>query len=395
MQATRADLCCLLLTQQGLLGQRGPGGIAGAVAWVRRQGFLVLEPEARAFVPGHDLTLYNRVSGYQAGDLEAILYGGGALIEHYLHVLGALPAQDYALIYDPERAARASQPGSIGAQVLACLEAEGPCTLRDLHEHLRQSHDGRRALSAAVHELHAAGALLVREREGTQVTFDLASRVLGSEVPPLPATEERLQALARRALRVLAPVTRTTWAQVLNSMGTRGGLGLAALKREKSRLIAELMAAGEAVALDVSGLPYAYIVPADWLSAGAGQTATPAPRVSFLSPLDPVTWDGQRARDLFGFDVRQQAFRPTLRESRFATPALPILFGQALVGRLEVQMHWAEERLMVHGIHLEGQVELASGHFRAAFGAALQDLAGWLGAREIRAAGPVPPRLLP
>jgi len=108
-----------------------------------------------------------------------------------------------------------------------------------------------------------------------------------------------------------------------------------------------------------------------------------------------VVWDGQRARDLFGFDTRQQAFRPTLRESRFAAPTLPILFGQALVGRLEAQMHWAEGRLLVHGIHLESLPELGGAHFRAAFGAALRELATWLGAREVRATGPVPPRLLP
>jgi len=396
MQATRADLRWLLLTQQGLLGERGPGGgAAGAVAWVRRQGFLILEPEARAFVPGHDLVLFNRISGYQPGDLEAAIYGDGRLIEHYLHVLGALPAQDYALIHDPERVARASQPGSIGARVLECLATEGPCTLRELHMHLGQSRDGQRALSSAVRELHAAGALLVREREGSQPVYGLARMVLGGEVPaPLPL-EERLRALVRRSLQVLAPVSRGSWSQVLNRIGTRAGLGVVALKREKSRLIAGMLASGEAVMLEGADLSQGYIVPADWPIPTSRQGFVSTPRVFFLSPLDPVVWDGQRARELFGFDVRQQAFRATLHERRFGAPTLPILFGQALVGRLEVQMHWGDQRLLVHGIHLEGLPEVGSTHFRAAFAAALHELANWLGAREIRAAGPVPPRFLP
>jgi hypothetical protein len=394
MQATRADLRWLLLTQQGLLGERCPGGgAAGAVAWVRRHGFLMLEPEARAFAPGHDLVLFNRISGYQAGDVESALYGGRRLIEHYLHVLGALPAEDYPLIYDPERAARASQPGSMGAWVLACLAAEGPCTLRELHTHLGQNHDARRALGEAVRELYGAGAILVREREGSQPVYGLAQAVLGGEVPAPAPLEERLHALTRRSLQVLAPVTRSTWSQVLNSIGTRAGLGLAALKREKSRLMAGMLASGEAVLLEGNDLTQGYIVPADW-PLPKGRPPHVAPRVFFLSPLDPVVWDGQRARDLFGFDVRQQAFRPTLRERRFVAPTLPILFGQALVGRLEVQIHWAEERLLVHAVHLENQPELSGAQFRAAFADALHELANWLGVREIRAVGPVPPRLL-
>ncbi|HOG47837.1 MAG TPA: crosslink repair DNA glycosylase YcaQ family protein [Anaerolineae bacterium] len=396
MRMTRAELCGLLLGRQGLLVEQGSGGVAGAANWVRTHGFLMLETAARALAPGHDLVLYNRLPGYQAGDLDMALYDGGQLIEHYLHVLGALPAADYALLCDPPRAAAAARGGSAGALVLACLTAEGPCTLRDLQAHLRDTQaGGARAVAQAVYELHASGAILVRRREGSGALYDLAVRVLpGCAAQVLPA-EERLHGLAYRTLHVLAPVTRATWSQVLGSLGSRTGLGVSALKREKGRVIAELLARGEAEQVEVQDGAQPYFVPAAWLAAMERSAYKPAPRLSFLSPIDPIVWDGRRALDLFGFDVRRQAYLPTIRERRLAPPALAILYGQVLVGRLQAQMNWGEERFTVRGIHLEGQARLEERHFRTAFADAVRSLAAWHGAREIRAAGPVPPRLLP
>ncbi len=396
MLVTRADLRNLLLARQGLLGEREAGGSGGATAWVSAQGFLMLETIGRALAPAHDLVLFSRLAGYQAGDLDAALYGTDQLIEHHLHVLGALPAADYALVFDPERAARASRPGSIGALVLACLQEEGPCSLRDLQAHLRHGRrDGLRAVGQGVRALYDSGAILVRQREAGQAVYDLASRVLSGQPPqPLPL-EERLRALARRALHILAPVTRATWSQVLGGIGARAGLGLSAMKREKSRLMAEMVAAGEVAQVEVTGPPELYLLPKEWLEGLARPLAPVAPRVSFLPPLDPVVWDGQRARDLFDFDIRQQAYRPTIAERRFAPPALPVLYGQDLVGRLEAQMNWAEGRLDVHAIHMEMPSLQEDGQFRAAFALALQDLAVWHGGRMVRATGPLPPRLLP
>jgi uncharacterized protein YcaQ len=396
MLVTRANLRSLLLARQGLLAEHGLSGAGGAAAWVAAHGFLLLDTDGRSIAPGHDLVLFNRLDSYQQGNLDSALYGSGLLFEHRLHLLGALPATSYRLIYDPERAARASQPGSVGALVLACLSAEGPCTLRELHAYLRR-HAGCRpqAISQAVRALFISGAILVRQREGSQPAYDLAQRIIADPLPAPMPLKERLYALAQATLEILAPVSRATWLQVLAGIGARSGLGLSAMKREKSRLIDAILAEGTAVQIVVDAPHEVYILPAAWLEALSQPSQPSALRVCFLSPLDPLVWDGQRTRDLFGFDSRQQAYLPQVRERRFAPPVLPILYGQDLVGRLEVQMNWAEAQLIVQTIHLENQSSLEDSYFRAAFGTALQELAAWHGAQEIRPAGPLPPRLLP
>ena len=395
MLTTRARLRDLLLRKQGLLEGRLSGGPGGAITWVRRQGFLPLELRAHALAPSHDIALFNRVSGYQSGDLDLALYDGAQLFEHCLHVAGALPAADYVLIHDPEKAAAASRPGSLGSLVLQYLATRGPTALREIQAHLRdQGHPERRETGRAVHDLFSSGAILVRHREGAQALYDLAGRVLPrAELRALPL-EERLQALVRRTLQILAPVTRATWNQVLNGIGSRSKLDLPAIKREKSRLVAGMLEGGEVVRLQVSDPPEWYFVPASWLPALEQEPRFGSPRLCFLSPLDPVVWDRRRALDLFGFDWRQAGDLRATRRRRFSAHTLTILYGKNLVGRLEPQMSWSSQRLVIHGVHLNDDSLLTDQHFRVSFVGALRDLAALHEARDIEPVGPVPRHLL-
>ncbi len=394
MLTTRVALRRLLLGQQGLLGARVPGGAAAAIAWVQRQGFLQLDWRAHALAASHDLILFARLLDYQAGDLDVALYESGELLDHYLHVPGVLPARDLPLVLDPAAATVAAAPGSLGAHVLALLSAEGPASLHELQARLQSTGRAeRRAVEQTVHALHTSGAILVRQREGVRRIYDLAGRVLPQRSHPALPLEERLRALAQRTLQVLAPVTRGVWSQVLNGVGSRSGLNLAAMKREKGRLISEMLARDEAVQIEVEDPLQWYIVPRERLAALEERPYLTAPRVSFLSPLDPVVWDRQRARDLFGFDCRQQAYLPPERR-QFVDFALPILYGEALVGRLEARVAWSSQRLLVEAVHLEDVAFLDDQHFRGALATALGELAAFHGARDIQADGPLPRGLL-
>ncbi|MGQ9681713.1 MAG: DNA glycosylase AlkZ-like family protein [Anaerolineae bacterium] len=401
MLTSRARLRRLLLARQGLLGERALGGARGAVTWITAQGFLPLDLEAHTLAPSHDLALFSRLSNYQLGDLDVALYDGAQLFEHCLHVPGALPAADYALVYDPDRAEAAARPGSPGARILALLQAEGPMSLRELQMELREYCDGdRRALTRTVHDLCASGAIVIRRREAGQEVYDLARRIWKSTPAPLPS-RERLRALARRTLRILAPVTRTVWTQVLNGIGSRAKMGLTAMKHEKAQLINSLLDAGEAVAIDLEDGANSYFIPADWLpdlvNAGHGGPtgANGGVRVSFLPSLDPIVWDRQRVRDLFGFDWRQPLVSSPAEMRRGMDQQLAILYGDTLVGRLAPQISWARRRLLVSSIEIEDPTLADEGRFRAAFAQALHELAALHETRDIQVTGPVPPRLIP
>jgi uncharacterized protein YcaQ len=392
---TRAKLRDLLLRKQGLFGSRLSAGPEGAVTWVRRQGFLPLELRAHALAPSHDIALFDRISGYQPGDLDLALYDGAQLFEHFLHVPGALPARDHALIYDPERAEASARPGSPGSLVLEYLRTQGPAALKEIQACLRDEHHcDRRDIAHAVQGLFSSGAILVRHREGNQALYDVARRVLpgaGQQVLPV---DERLRGLVRRTLQILAPVSRGTWFQVLNAIGSRSKLDLPAIRHEKRRLVGQMIEDGEIVRVQVNDPPEWYFVPASWLAALEQPAEGAAPRLLLLSPLDPVVWDRRRALDLFGFDWHQAGTLRTIRQRRFSANTLSILYGDSLVGRVEPQMSWSSERLVVHGVHLSDDSLLERQHFQISFTRALQELAAFHDARDIEAAGPIPRHLL-
>ncbi len=394
MLTTRAELRHLLLEQQSLSSSRSPGS---PVTWVVQQGFLQLDWRPHALASGHDLVLANRLQGYQLGDIDVALYNGGQIFEHCLHVPGVLPAAGYDLIRDPEAIAALARPGSLGARVLQLLASEGPLSQHELLRILQSEgwHE-RRNVEQTIHQLFIRGAILVRQREGPLRTYDLAERVLPRRNHTTLSTPERQQALALHALRVLAPVSQATWSQAINGIGSRAKLDLSTLKREKGRLITELVARGKAIHLQVEDPVQSYFVPVEWLSALERRSFILAPRVHFLSPIDPLVWDRQRTYDLFGFDCRRQVYAPAdARRRPLSACILPVLYGEALVGRLEPRMSWASGRLLIEGIHLEDPTLLEDTHFRNAFATALSDLALLHGARDVCADGPVPPRLIP
>jgi uncharacterized protein len=397
MITTRASLRRLLLSQQGLLGLPTSKGSHNAAAWVQGQGFIQLDIASRALVPGHDLILASRLPGYRAGNLEAALYEAGELFEHDLHVHGALPVADYMLTCDPSVVQEATPPGSAGETLLALLADRGPLSRRDLLAELRAAGwSERRLAERSLEALYAGGAVLVCRRESGLEYYDLAERVLPRcRRAPLPAAEDRLRALARRLLSVLAPVTRAMWSQALNNLASRTHLGLAAMRREKGRVIAALLAKGEAVQVEVADPPEWYMIPASWVPQLGVSPVRPEPSVSFLSPLDPVVWDRQRARDLLGFDWRGQVYAPPDGRRSPADSTLPILYGDRLVGRIEVQMNWSSQRLLVQALHLDDPVLSEQPAFRASCQAALRCLAELHDAHGIRGVASLPSRLLP
>ena len=91
----------------------------------------------------------------------------------------------------------------------------------------------------------------------------------------------------------------------------------------------------------------------------------------FLAPLDPLCWDRDLLRRLYGFDYVWEVYVPAAKR-RWGYYVLPLLYGDRLVGRIEPRIERRAGTLRVAGLWWEpGFDPLAEDGFVAAFSSAL------------------------
>jgi len=93
-----------------------------------------------------------------------------------------------------------------------------------------------------------------------------------------------------------------------------------------------------------------------------------------LSPFDRLIHDRKRATELFEFDYQLEMYKPAARR-RWGYFALPILYGDALVGKLDAAADRQARVLRVQAIHQD--IPFTS-TMTAAIASEIEELARWL-----------------
>jgi uncharacterized protein YcaQ len=198
-------------------------------------------------------------------------------------------------------------------------------------------------------------------RDGHQRIWDLTERTL----PPV----------RRRAPKLLA-------AHVVD--GQLRAAGLERLDRigrlfdgplpGRDRAIAEKTRSGTIVPVDVDGLRGQWVTHRELLNAPFRG------RTTLLSPFDDLISDRDRTERLFDFRYRLEIYVPKAKRE-FGYYVLPILHGDRLVGRIDPTFDRTSGVLRINAVYAEPD---APGKAWGAARRAIDDLARWLGAEEVR-----------
>jgi uncharacterized protein YcaQ len=329
----------------------------------------------------HDLVLLARVAGYRRQMTDALLYDRRELFEAYNKGLSLLPTTAlpwHRVTWD--RARVRHEGGAFDAhaplveELLDRIRADGPLSSTDIEPraaidwYWRPTNQVRAVLEA----LAEAGILGIARRDGNRRVYDLAERLLPADVLALrPAVRDqfRHRLLSRYRAHGLLGATGSPelWygTSPREALGVEDGVPLQTAGRRA--LHAELVEAGDLVTVDVEGLKGSrYLVAEDlaWLeqaerevAAEDREVAPPAPGgspagVAFLAPLDPLMWDRDLTRRLFGFDYVWEVYVPEAKR-RWGYYVLPLLYGDRIVGRIEPRIDRRTGTLRILGLWWE------------------------------------------
>jgi uncharacterized protein len=357
-ELSRADARRVAVRAQ-LLDSSRPASLLDAV---RGLTLLQIDPVA-AVAPSADLVAWSRLgSSYSPAELTAAL-GNRTLIELLAFIR---PAEDIALYRADMARWDQAEPGELAGwrassrdwvrandacrlDILHRLESSGPLPTRGLPDSCVRpwrstGWTNNRNVARLLDFMTVRGEVAVVGRSGGDRLWDLATRVYPDD-PVVPADE----ALRRRNEQRL------------------GALGIARARGPERPVEAlEVGQVGEPAVVDG--------VRGRWRVDPAQLGQTFSGRAALLAPFDRLVHDRKRAAEIFDFDYQLEMYKPAAKR-RWGYYALPILYGDRLVGKLDATADRNAGVLRVNAIHQDVPFTAT---MAAEIQAEITDLARWL-----------------
>jgi uncharacterized protein YcaQ len=355
-ELSRADARRIAVRAQ-LLDSERP---AGLLDLVRHLTLLQIDPTA-AIAPNADLVAWSRLgSQYSPAELETALKDR-ALLE--LHAM-IRPSEDLALYraemaewcqgaelrdWQQLRADWVRANDACRQDILGRLRAAGPLTSRELPDTCKvpwasTGWTNNRNVTQMLEFMVRRGEVAIAGRKGRDRLWDLADRVYPDD--PVPLVDEALRIRNDRRLRSLG-IARARGPEAPGEPADVGEVGEPAV---------------------IEG------VKGTWRVDPALLDQPFSGRAALLSPFDRLIHDRKRTVELFEFDYQLEMYKPAAKR-RWGYFALPVLFGDQLVGKLDATADRKAGVLSVNAIHQDVPFDKAT---TAAVDHEIKDLAHWL-----------------
>lgn len=347
-----------ICVQAQLLDRPRPDGLLSVV---RHLNVVQAEPTRPLSVPSADLVLWSRLgASYDPAELVDLI-DQQVLIEHQGFIR---PSEDIALfraemsIWPGREPLKEWQRDTIGwietndgcrREILDLLRREGPLPTSAFDDTCEvpwpsSGWNNNRNITMLLKLMVARGEVAAAGREGRQKLWDLAERIYPDDPVPDPDEAERIR--NERRLRAV---------------------GLARARGPEQP--------GESFHVGDVGEPAVVEgVKGEWRVEPTLLERPFEGRAALLSPFDRLVQDRKRLDQLFGFDYLLEMYKP-VEQRIWGYYALPILYGDRLVGKLDATAEPAEGVLRVDKVHEDFDWD---GETRAAVTAEIEALAAWL-----------------
>ncbi len=352
----------------------------------------------------HDLMLHSRVAGYEPRFFDALAYKdrlffdwGGWLAVRPMAELPYWRTLMRRHCDNPKMEKLVQTHRGAFDSIRALLHERGTLSSRDFKAEARRkvvSYRGSKDSSLVLYYLWLTGEAMTHHRDGFERVYAPTAAVAPPELLTAKGDAETDRFMARKAIAFAGigrpgPLSRTLARKVSNV--------------EEVGIEQELLESGDITPVEVDGWPGRHFA----LTADAGLlddvargrvprawkpiSTTTDDEVVLLSPLDPVL-ERKRASALFDFDYIWEIYKkPELVV--FGRFVMPILWGDALVGRMDLRTDRQASALVVNGVWLEDDALARVPQFLAALEAGVRRLADYLTVERVVATAVVNARV--
>ena len=366
----------LALASQGLIGRSPFGtGTSGAIKAIEHLSYIQLD-SISVIERAHNHIWRSRVPDFRPDQSNQLLEDA-QVFEYWAHAAAYLPIKEYRYYLADKSAVKDgtlrrgyTKDRKLMAQVLKRIADEGPLASKDLEDRRTKSNgwwDWKPA-KRAVEALYFEGELMISSRAGFKKTYNLAERVLPKGIDSTPPTiEERASHMLDQQLACHG---------LVSAVGATYGRRDAALRQAMKAVLAQRLASGTLVTVTLPNASLYYIEPE--------RLEQPMPRLDnrlkILSPFDNAVIQRKRLIDLFAFDYQLECYVPAPKR-RYGYLALPLLYKDNFVGRMDCKAHRADKVLEIKELFFESGHDTPEVH--AALDKALPDFAGFQGCDSV------------
>ena len=352
MELSKRDARKIFLKQQGLLHDepfgRGTNAVLGAI---RRLSYLQIDTISVVSRAHHHI-LQSRVRNFETGMLDRLMLER-SVYEYWSHAAAYMPFDNfrYSLPVMHRRRASRSVDQKLATSILARIRHDGPLRSKDFEAPHGYKSGGWwewKPAKQVLEHLFLTGELMVSHRKGFQKVFDLPDNIIPTHVDTsMPDLREWSTFIVRSMIEALGVATEHDLGY---AKGTIRRLAKIAMGEPIKEAIAMLCKEGELIEIRVDERSY-YCRPATLklLPLRASKQT-----VKLLSPFDNLVINRRRTLELFDFDYQIECYLPP-EKRQYGYFSLPILYGSALIGRLDAKANRKTAELEIRSLLLDIQ----------------------------------------
>jgi hypothetical protein len=306
----------------------------------------------------HHIALWSRLGDHPPEWLDELLAEDRAVFEYWAHAAAYAPIELFPyfrrkmLAYAEHGRWRDEawirENDGLLEQVMDHVRHNGPVNSKDFAAPAGAERAapwawyGNKPTNRALDILWTKGDLMIDRREKFSRYYDLTERVHPNWSDEfLPSEQETHDQLGRATLQALGVAT-TPWLLDYFRSATSYHFG----DRSTARAVAgRLVESGAVVPARVEGIGDVLV------ETAVLNRRFQRSRTTLLSPFDSLIW-GRRARELFGFDTRLEAYTPAHKRV-YGYFSLPILHQDQLVGRIDPKVDRRQRSFSIPSLHLE------------------------------------------